>query len=81
MELAIEFVTVVKALPIVLERWWLGDEALRGARVALSAVAAVRVFVVGFRGDRFSSIPSVLIFRVRPIPELRNATAKSLPTL
>lgn len=30
-ELALEFVNLVKALPIVLERWWLGDEdGLRG---------------------------------------------------
>lgn len=29
-ELAIEFVTVVKALPITLERWWLGNEDPRG---------------------------------------------------
>eukprot|EP00903_Cladosiphon_okamuranus_P011017 g10406.t1 len=30
-ELAIEFITVVKALPILLERWWLGDEDPREA--------------------------------------------------
>ncbi|CAM9823080.1 unnamed protein product, partial [Scytosiphon promiscuus] len=30
-ELALEFVNVVKALPLVLERWWLGDDGPRAA--------------------------------------------------
>eukprot|EP00752_Nemacystus_decipiens_P011465 g10180.t2 len=39
-ELAIEFVTVVKALPIVLERWWLGGEVQRVPPAAQGAPGA-----------------------------------------
>lgn len=64
-ELAIEFVTVVKALPILLERWWLGDEEPGGVYARVCGWLAASLYIY------------IYIFLIVKSPDLRDRTRRS----